>query len=196
MEDDGFMIAHITGILERKSPALAVIDVGGIGYEMHIPTSTYSALPETGIPVQLHTHLHVREDVIMLYGFSSIEELEFFKLLLRASRIGPNVALNILSGISFDEFKIAVYNEDINRLGTISGIGTKTAKRLVLELRDKIQEIPAETVYPPDIANAAVAGMVSLGYARSVAETAVHRALQSESIHDVGELIKAALKNV
>ncbi len=190
------MIAHITGILERKSQNRAVVDVGGIGYELHIPTSTYSALPEPGSPVQLHTHLHVREDALMLYGFSSVRELEFFRLLLGASRIGPGVALNILSGISFDEFKSAVYNEDINRLSSISGIGTKTAKRLVLELKDKITDIPAETGYPADTASAAIAGMVSLGYTRSVAETAVHAALQSGSVLDLGELIKAALKNV
>jgi len=190
------MIAHITGILERKSQNSAVVDVGGIGYELHIPECTYSALPEPGCPVQLHTHLHVREDALMLYGFSSVRELEFFRLLLGASRIGPNVALNILSGISFDEFKSAVYNEDINRLSSISGIGTKTAKRLVLELKDKITDIPAETGYPADTASAAIAGMVSLGYTRSVAETAVHAALQSGSALDVGELIKAALKSL
>ncbi len=190
------MIAHITGILERKSQNRAVVDVGGIGYEMHIPTSTYSTLPEPGSPVQLHTHLHVREDALMLYGFSSTRELEFFRLLLGASRIGPGVALNILSGISFDEFKSAVYNEDINRLRSVPGIGTKTAKRLVLELKDKITDIPAETGYPADTASAAIAGMVSLGYTRGVAETAVHAALQSGSVFDVGELIKAALKNV
>lgn len=190
------MIAHITGILDRKSRNHAVIDVGGIGYELHIPECTYSALPEPGRQVQLHTHLHVREDALMLYGFSSTRELEFFRLLLGASKIGPSVALNILSGISFDEFKSAVYNEDIDRLRSISGIGEKTAKRLVLELKDKITDMPTETGYPADTASAAIAGMVSLGYTRSVAEAAVHAALQSESAFDLGELIKAALKNV
>ena len=190
------MIAHITGILDKKSRNRAVIDVGGIGYELHIPECTYSALPEPGRQVQLHTHLHVREDALLLYGFSSTRELEFFRLLLGASRIGPGVALNILSGISFDEFKSAVYNEDISRLRSISGIGTKTAKRLVLELKDKITDIPTETGYPADTASAAIAGMVSLGFARSVAEAAVHAALQSGSALDLGELIKAALKNV
>ncbi len=89
-----------------------------------------------------------------------------------------------------------MYNEDINRLRSVPGIGTKTAKRLVLELKDKITDIPAETGYPADTASAAIAGMVSLGYTRGVAETAVHAALQSGSVFDVGELIKAALKNV
>ncbi|HIE31798.1 MAG TPA: Holliday junction branch migration protein RuvA [Methanosarcinales archaeon] len=190
------MIAHINGILETKSPARAIIDVGGIGYELQIPASTYSALPETGDRVRLYTHLHVREDALLLYGFSKIEELEFFRLLLSVSRIGPGVALNILSGISFAEFKSAVYSEDISRMNGISGIGTKTAKRLVLELKDKITEIPAEAGQPPDIASSAVAGMISLGYTRTAAEAAVHRALQSEQVYDVGELIKAALKNV
>lgn len=190
------MIAHIAGILDRKSPDRAIIDVGGIGYEVRIPISTYNALPDAGSHVQLHTHLYMREDVLMLYGFSKIGELEFFRLLLGASRIGPNVALNILSGISFDEFKSAIYNEDINRLNILSGIGTKTAKRLVLELKDKIQEIPAEAGYPSDLASAAIAGMVSLGYTRSAAETAVHKALRSESVYDVEGLIKAALRNI
>ncbi len=192
------MIAHINGILDTKAPARAVIDVGGIGYELHIPASTYVALPETGDRVRLHTHLHVREEALLLYGFSKLGELEFFRLLLSVSRIGPGVALNILSGISFDEFKSAVYSEDHGRLHSISGIGTKTAKRLVLELKDKITEIPAETGQPPDLARSAIAGMVSLGYTRAAAEAAVHSALLSEHAHDVdvGELIKAALKNV
>lgn len=190
------MIVYINGILATKSPARAVIDVGGIGYEMHISASTYVALPEIGDRVRLHTHLHVREDALLLYGFASTRELEFFRLLLGASRIGPGVALNILSGISFDEFKSAVYGEDHGRLSSISGIGTKTAKRLVLELKDKITEVPAETDQPLDLASSAIAGMISLGYTRAAAEAAVHGALRSEPIHDVGELIKAALKNV
>jgi len=192
------MIAHINGTLDIKTPARAIIDVGGIGYELHIPASTYVTLPEIGDRVRLHTHLHVREDALLLYGFSSARELEFFRLLLGASRIGPGVALNILSGISFDEFKSAVYSEDLSVLSSISGIGTKTAKRLILELKDKITEIPAETWQPPDIASSAVAGMISLGYARATAEAAVHGALRSEHVDvgDVGELIKAALKNV
>ena len=196
MKDDKFMIAYINGILDTKSPDIAIIDVGGIGYEIRIPASTYSALPDAGRSVQLHTHLHVREDALMLYGFASTGELEFFRLLLGASRIGPGVALNILSGISFDEFKSAVYGEDHGRLSNISGIGTKTAKRLVLELKDKITEVPAETDQPPNLASSAIAGMVSLGYTRAAAEAAVHGALRSEPTHDVGELIKAALKNV
>ncbi|MCK4651588.1 MAG: Holliday junction branch migration protein RuvA [Methanosarcinales archaeon] len=192
------MIAHITGIIDTKTPARAIIDVGGIGYELHIPASTYVTLPEIGDRVRLHTHLHVREDALLLYGFASAGELEFFKLLLSISRIGPGVALNILSGISFDEFKSAVYREDLGVLSSISGIGTKTAKRLILELKDKITEIPAETGQPPDLASSAIAGMVSLGYTRATAEAAVHGALRSEHVQevDVGELIKAALKNV
>ena len=192
------MIAHINGTLNIKAPARAIIDVGGIGYELQIPASTYVTLPEIGDRVRLHTHLHVREDALLLYGFASTGELEFFRLLLSVSRIGPGVALNILSGISYNEFKSAVYGEDIGVLSSISGIGTKTAKRLILELKDKITEIPAETGQPPDITSSAIAGMISLGYTRATAEAAVHGALRSEHVHDVdvGELIKAALKNV
>jgi len=192
------MIAHINGTLNTKSPASAIIDVSGIGYELHIPASTYVTLPEIGDRVRLHTHLHVREDALLLYGFASTGELEFFRLLLSVSRIGPGVALNILSGISYNEFKSAVYNEDPGVLSSISGIGTKTAKRLILELKDKITEIPVETGQPPDLASSAIAGMISLGYTRAMAEAAVHGALRSEHVHDVdvGELIKAALKNV
>ncbi len=192
------MIAHINGTLNTKSPASAIIDVSGIGYALHIPASTYVTLPEIGDRVRLHTHLHVREDALLLYGFASTGELEFFRLLLSVSRIGPGVALNILSGISYNEFKSAVYNEDPGVLSSISGIGTKTAKRLILELKDKITEIPVETGQPPDLASSAIAGMISLGYTRAMAEAAVHGALRSEHVHyvDVGELIKAALKNV
>lgn len=192
------MIAHINGILDTKSPARTIIDVSGIGYELHIPASTYVTLPEIGDRVRLHTHLHVREDALLLYGFASTGELEFFRLLLSVSRIGPGVALNILSGISFGEFKSAVYSEDPGVLSSISGIGTKTAKRLILELKDKITEIPAETGQPTGLASSAIAGMISLGYTRATAEVAVHGALRSEHVHevDVGELIKAALKKV
>jgi len=165
---------------------------------MYIPASTYVTLPEIGDRVRLHTHLHVREDAFLLYGFASTGEREFFRLLLSVSRIGPGVALNILSGISYNEFKSAVYSEDQRVLSSISGIGTKTAKRLILELKDKITEIPAENGQPPDIASSAIAGMISLGYTRATAEAAVHGALRSEHVQDVdvGELIKAALKNV
>ncbi|MEA1907658.1 MAG: Holliday junction branch migration protein RuvA [Euryarchaeota archaeon] len=192
------MIAHINGTLNTKSPARAIIDVSGIGYELYIPASTYVTLPEIGDRVRLHTHLHVREDALLLYGFASTGELEFFRLLLSVSRIGPGVAINILSGISYNEFKSAVYNEDPGVLSSISGIGTKTAKRLILELKDKITKIPAEIGQPPDLASSAIAGMISLGYTRATAEAAVHGALRSEHVHgvDVGELIKEALKNV
>ncbi|MHC1574968.1 MAG: Holliday junction branch migration protein RuvA [Candidatus Methanogasteraceae archaeon] len=194
------MIAHINGILEIKSSDRAVIDVGGIGYALHIPASTLDVLPATGSHVRLHTHLHVREDALVLYGFSTTGELEFFRLLIGISRIGPNVALNILSGISFDDFRSAIYSEDIQRLSSLSGVGAKTAKRLVLELKDTIGSVEymerMDSGYAPDLANSAIAGMISLGYARNVAETAVRMALQSESSGDVGELIKAALKNV
>ena len=191
------MIAHIRGILERKTPDRALLDVGGIGYEIHIPASTYSALPEVGSNKRLHTHLYVREDALTLYGFSSVEELEFFRLLLSVSRIGPNVSLTIISGISFDEFRSAIHNEDIGRLSSLSGVGTKTAKRLVLELKDRIGAVSVNAGHPHhDLAGAAIAGMISLGYARSVAEIAVRSALQSESGGDVEALLKAALRNV
>ncbi|RZN39419.1 MAG: Holliday junction branch migration protein RuvA [Methanosarcinales archaeon] len=192
------MIAHINGTLSTKAPARAILDVGGIGYELQIPASTYVVLPEIEGRVRLHTHLHVREDALLLYGFASTGELEFFRLLLSVSRIGPGVALNILSGIAYNEFKSAVYSEDLGVLSSIPGIGTKTAKRLILELKDKLTEIPAETGQPPDLASSAIAGMISLGYTKATAEAAVHSALRSEHAQgvDVGELIKAALKNV
>ncbi|HDJ38159.1 MAG TPA: Holliday junction branch migration protein RuvA [Methanosarcinales archaeon] len=190
------MIAHIRGTLERKTPDRVLLDVGGIGYEIQIPASTYSVLPEVGSNKRLHTHLYVREDALILYGFSSVEELEFFRLLLSVSRIGPNVSLTILSGISFDEFRSAIHNEDIGRLSSLSGVGTKTAKRLVLELKDRIGAVSVNSGHPHDLADAAIAGMISLGYARSVAEIAVRSALQSESGGDVEAILKAALRNV
>jgi holliday junction DNA helicase RuvA len=135
------MIAHINGRLAHKSMDSVVIDVNGIGYEVFIPLSTFYKLPEVNETVSLNVHTHLREDAIQLYGFLSHEEKEAFALLISVSGIGPKLARNILSGISVGDLVSAVSGSDKGRLSSIPGIGSKSAERLILELRDKIKNI-------------------------------------------------------
>lgn len=176
------MIALVRGTLAYKSLDHVVIDVGGIGYRLFIPLSTYYALPESG-DVSLHTHTHVREDALLLYGFLSLDEKELFTTLIGISGVGPKLAVNILSHIPAAELRSAICNGDIKRLSGLPGIGKKTAERLVLELKDKLT-LPAGAAAPAvtaasaaviDPADDVLSALVNLGYkegqARKVLET-------------------------
>ncbi len=132
------MITFLHGTLAEKQPARAVIDVAGVGYEVFIPLSSYDRLPAVDSPVRLLTHDHVREDTHVLYGFMTAAERELFLLLIGISGIGPKLALSALSGLTVREIKAAVVEGDTKRLGSVSGIGKKTAERIVVELRHKI----------------------------------------------------------
>src|SRR3989449_6761165 len=133
------MIPFLDGKLASALPTQAIIDVGGIGYEVFIPLSSYDKLPAPGQPVRVLTHLHVREDAHVLYGFMSAAERDLFRLLVNnVSGIGPKLALAVLSGMSVTNFKSAVVNSDVAALAKISGLGKKTAERIVLELKDKL----------------------------------------------------------
>jgi len=164
------MIAFLEGTLESKNPAQVVLNVNGVGYELLIPLSTYDKLPKPGKNVHILTHFHVREDAQTLYGFSSPAERELFQLLLSVSKIGPKIALSVLSGLAAGELKRAVVEGDKKRLSSISGVGTKMAERMILELRDKLSEGEAlEAVAgedtPGDIRSRdAVLALVALGY--------------------------------
>lgn len=175
------MITFLKGLLDESFPNRAVIDVGGVGYAVHIPISTYDALPGPGQPVRLLTHLQVREDAHDLYGFASEAERDLFRLLInQVSGVGPKLALAVLSGMPVATFKACVARNDLAALGRIKGVGKKTAERIVVELRDKVGvaaawQAAAAAGAPPleSHANDAVLALVSLGYRQPDALKAV-----------------------
>src|SRR5712691_7644278 len=148
------MIAQLRGTLADKRPNQVVVDVGGVGYLVHIPLSTFYALGELHAEVALLTHLHVREDAMALYGFLTAHEKHVFELLISASGVGPVLALKILSGMDIDDLVPAVRAGDLARLTRIPGVGRKTAERIVVELRDKLaaMETP-ERIAPPGVSS-------------------------------------------
>ena len=171
------MIAHLRGKLLAKHPNQAIVDTGGVGYDVTISVPTFSDLPGIGGEVTLHIHTHVREDAIALYGFLRSAEKILFEKLITVSGIGPKLAITILSGMPADEMVNAIRGSDIARLTRIPGIGKKTAERMVLELRDKlpvqkhgeIAAVPALSSVEEDVLSA----LVNLGYQRSAAEKAL-----------------------
>ncbi len=178
-----------------KSPTFVIVEVGGLGCRVNFPLSSYQALPPEGSTVSLYTHLHLRDDGISLYGFLKEEEKDFFLLLTSLSKVGPKSALRMLSSLSLPEFKKAVKAGDLNALVRIPGIGRKTAQRIVLELKDKIEAEEPQGSGKEVLIKDAVAALTSLGYTRSEADKAVRGALSSvrEEI-DLPELIKEALR--
>jgi len=187
------MIGQIKGLIIKKSPTQVLIDCNGIGYEVDVPMSTFYDLPATGNQITLLTHLIVREDAHLLYGFATNEEREVFRQLIKVNGIGAKVALSILSGISLNELIDAIMHQKSNILVSIPGIGNKTAERLVLELKDKfkniiegdsISNIASQT---NDIQNA----LISLGYSTKEAIGAVKNLPADISVNDG---IKDALK--
>jgi len=197
------MIAHIKGVLSLKTPDSAVVDVGGLGYELFIPLSTFYHLPEEGAGVSLYVHTQMREDAIVLFGFFTMEEKELFRLLIGVSGIGPKVARNILSGIGPDELKAAIASSDKARLATIPGIGGKSAERLILELKDKVKllvtEAPRSSGAEADttVAGDVLSALDNLGYKAALAGEAVKKA-KGTLAEDYGfeELFKEALKHL
>ena len=189
------MIHYLKGKLVAKSPTFVIVEVGGLGCRVNFPLSSYQALPPEGSTVSLYTHLHLRDDGISLYGFLKEEEKDFFLLLTSLSKIGPKLALRMLSSLSLPEFKKAVKAGDLNTLVRIPGIGRKTAQRMVLELKDKIEAEEPQGSGKEVLTKDAVAALTSLGYTRSEADKAVRGALSSvrEEI-DLPELIKEALR--
>jgi Holliday junction DNA helicase RuvA len=176
--------------------------VQGVGYAVSIPLSTYERTGKTGESVTLHTYLHVREDILQLYGFSETEERDMFKLLLSVSGIGPRMALAVLSGVSVDSLRRHITVGDVGALTSIPGIGKKLAERLVVELREKVARgipsiktgrpgVPAE----PDLRMEAILALTSLGYSRPVAERAILQAMaDSDAAMTLEGIIKAALR--
>lgn len=197
------MIGRLHGILLRKEPPALLVDVGGVGYELEAPMTTFYELPAVGQPVTLHTHLVVREDAHLLYGFAREAQRRLFRDLLRVNGVGPRVALAVLSGLADEEFLRCVAEEDITRLTKVPGIGRKTAERLVIELRDKLpKEVPlpagpaaaAGPPVPADPVSEAVSALVALGYKPNEASRAV-RGIASMGL-SAEEIIRQALKGM
>jgi Holliday junction DNA helicase RuvA len=177
------VIAQVRGRLLRKEPQEAVVDVGGVGYRVTIPLSTFYRIGEPGAEVTLLTHTHVREDALALFGFLTAAEQALFERLIEVSGVGPKLAVAILSGIEAPDLVAALRASDVVRLTRIPGVGTKTAERLVLELKDKVQglaatEEPARTAAPGSAKEDLVSALLHLGYSRPEAERGVDRALK------------------
>ncbi|MCB2205893.1 Holliday junction branch migration protein RuvA [bacterium] len=197
------MIAFLHGTLAAKEAVSAIIEVAGVGYEVHIPLSTYEKLPATGQEVQLLTHLHVREDAMQLYGFATEMERALFRKLQSISGIGARMALNILSGAAPDALRERVINGDVAALTRIPGIGRKTAERIVVELRDSfMRESSSEALKTGDktavAREEALMALQALGYPRATAEKAIAALQRSgeNAPESTSELIKLALKQL
>ncbi|MDE4907343.1 Holliday junction branch migration protein RuvA [Methanogenium marinum] len=188
------MIAHLSGILASTGDRWVVIDVGGIGYRVQVTQPALQSLQQTEGLVRVHTHMAVRDDDIQLYGFLHPSELELFRILIGVSGIGPQIAMNILSQISFADFAIAILSDDEKVLTRIPGIGQKSAKRLILELKDKMKKHPGTTTGGKRTAEEgdAVSALISLGFSPREAQEAVDASLPIPD-PTVQNIIRAAL---
>jgi Holliday junction DNA helicase RuvA len=199
------MITFLDGKLITALPTQAIVDVGGVGYEVFIPLSSYDKLPAAGQGIRILTHLHVREDAHILYGFMTAAERDLFRLLVNnVSGIGPKLALAVLSGMSVNNFKTAVVNSDVPSLSKISGLGKKTAERIVLELKDKLGVAAAweaaSAIHAPtpeqEQANEAVLALIALGYKQIDAHKTVRELQEKDEAKPAEELVKLALKRM
>lgn len=199
------MISYIKGILEDMSPGMVVVDNHGIGYQMMVPMRGES-FPKIGQEIKIYTHMHVREDDVSLFGFLSKEEKEAFELLIGVNGIGPKVGLSVLSTLSVYELKMAVISEDVRTISKTPGLGPKGAKKLILELKDKLSfeeleedgvgaEIFDTSADSSDSVMITIEGLVSLGYSKSEAAIAVNKVEDAKDLTPE-ELLKKALKNI
>jgi Holliday junction DNA helicase RuvA len=197
------MIAFLRGRILDKQPNRIVVDVQGVGYEVHVPLSTYYEVGDPGADVSLRIHTHVREDALQLYGFLTALEQQLFERLVATSGIGPKLAIAVLSGIEPGELVAAVQRADVARLTGIPGIGRKTAERIVLELKDRL----AHLVVPADLAPAGaptgerlrddlLSALLNLGYHRPIAEKAVDATLKTNGVATFELALKAALREL
>ncbi len=187
------MIAHLRGKLMQKDPARVIVDVNGIGYEVYVPLTTFTALPETGSDVSIDIHTHVREDVIALYGFSTRRERMIFEKLMTISGIGPKLAVTILSGGSVEELVGAIKRSDLARLTAIPGVGKKTAERIILELKDKFQDF-TDAAVKSGVEADVMSALENLGFSRGVADAALKRAIDGDRDPAFDLLFKRALQ--
>ncbi len=194
------MIGFLRGKIVERQPTQVLMDVQGVGYEVIIPVSTYERIQNQDGEVTLMTYLHVREDAMQLFGFHTAEEKALFLKLIQVNGVGPKVAIGVLSGCSVDEFKRSVREGDVARLKALPGIGKKTAERIVLELKDKLDggtaapEIGEQTT--GRIVEEAVLALVSLGYQKGQAEKIIQQLVREGAERSVEELIRLALQKM
>jgi len=205
------MIAHLSGTLLSKQATLAIVDVGGVGYELAIPLSTFYELGEAGSPVQLRVYTHVSQDAIRLYGFLTARERELFLQLISVNGVGPGLAIKLLSGMNADEMIASIRTNNLVRLVAIPGVGRKTAERLVVDLRDKIAALSSPALEEEFAAKAAAAGspaspdamrddaisaLANLGYQRAAAEKAVKSAIDEGGELSVEVILRRSLRSL
>jgi holliday junction DNA helicase RuvA len=195
------MIGQLRGRLAEKRPNQVLVDVGGVGYLVQVPLSTYAALGDLHTEATLLVHTHVREDALALYGFVSAREKHFFELLISASGVGPALALKILSGMSVEELVPAIRGGDLVQLTKIPGVGRKTAERIVVELKDKLEAVAIETEKPAAASPAGVeadvvSALVNLGYEARAAEEAAAEAKREAGDGNFEKLLRAALQSL
>ncbi len=194
------MIGRLQGAILEKQPPAILIDVQGVGYELEASMTTFYNLPEVGENITLHTHLVVREDAQLLYGFHSLSERQMFRSLIKISGVGPKLALTILSGMSAENFARCILDEDSKALTKLPGVGKKTAERLVIELKDRLQKdsaislpgAPEKIERQANPVNDAVSALISLGYKAQQANHMI-RAIETED-KSTEEIIRAALQ--
>ncbi|MEQ3637916.1 Holliday junction branch migration protein RuvA [Alcanivorax sp.] len=197
------MIGQLRGTLLEKRPPVLLLDVNGVGYEVEAPMTVFYDLPEAGAELTLHTHFVVREDAQLLYGFADRYERELFRALIKVNGVGPKMALAILSGIEADRLARCIQEQDTTSLVNVPGIGKKTAERLVIEMRDRLDKIDGGPVSlpgrvdtdQPDDARDAIAALEALGYRNKDAAAAVGKAADQEGMSSE-QLIRKALKSL
>ncbi len=204
------MIAHLSGTLLVKQATSVIIDVGGVGYEVTIPLSTFYDLEDAGAPVQLRIYTHVREDVLQLYGFKTARERELFLRLISVTGIGPKLGIAMIGIMSADEMIAAIRTDNLARLTSIPGVGKKTAERLVIELRDKIsalsspaleEEFASQTGKNARASEDAVredslSALLNLGYQKAAAEKAINTAMQEGGDISVQVILRRCLRTL
>jgi len=205
------MIAYLSGTLLSKQATSAIVDVGGVGYDVAIPLSTFYELGEVGAPVQLRIYTHVREDSLQLFGFKTARERELFLQLISVSGVGPGLAIKLLSGMNADEMVASIRTNNLARLVSIPGVGRKTAERLVVDLRDRIAALSSPALEEEFAAKAAAAGaptsgdsirndalsaLANLGYQKSAAEKAVTKAVDEGGELSVEVILRRSLRSL
>jgi len=197
------MIAHLRGRLLEKHPNRVIVDVGGVGYDVHVPLSTFYEMAEPGEEIALRIHTHVREDALLLYGFATALELQIFERLISVSGIGPKLALAVLSGIEPNELVSAIRTANVARLTGIPGIGKKIAERIGLELKDKMASFVAAemaashtTATGETLRDDVLSALMNLGYHRPLAERAVDSAVKKSTGSTFESVLKYALREL
>ena len=196
------MIALVRGIIRSMSPGMAIVDVNGLGCRVLLCPGEHERLPPVGETATLHTHLHVQEDALTLYGFCKQDQLTFFELLLKVSGIGPRVALGVVGSITAQEFYTHIMGADVAALVRLPGIGRKTAQRILLDLRDKVPDmpIPATTVevMRSDLVEPGCEALMALGYTYAEARGAIQEVLQGKSSgqREIQDVVEEALRHL